>query len=127
MSKENISASVDPEVAAHLSRDEVNASGLINSLVKKQMAGGTSERAMVELRLEQVESEIEQTESRLETLTAERDQLQARLDDIDDKATSELAEARENLDGVPRDPENPAIVNWATKLDMTPEQLLEEL
>lgn len=127
MSKERVTVSVDPEVASYLRQDAVNASGLVNNLVQKQMGGESSEAAMVKLRLEQVNSEINQTKTTLESREVERKRLQNRLSEIQEANETELDEARDTLEEVPNDPENPAVQNWADKLEMTPEELLEEL
>jgi len=59
MSKQNISASVDEDVAGYLSQEHINASGLINDLVKQYMDGGSEQAAILRLREEQLRSEIE--------------------------------------------------------------------
>ena len=71
MSKERISASVEPSVAEYLSQDHVNASGLINDLVKRHMAGGLDKDQLREFRRQQIESEIESLRSQLETKQSE--------------------------------------------------------
>jgi hypothetical protein len=55
--KERVSASVDPEVAEYLSQDQINASGLINDLVKRHMKGGASDEMMREFRIQRLEDE----------------------------------------------------------------------
>jgi len=108
-------------------QDAVNASGLVNNLVKKQMGGESSEAAMVKLRLEQVSSKIEQTESALQNKRGEKERLEERLSEIQSTNEERLEEARQQLKGVPKDPDNPAIQNWAEKLDLKPSELLEKL
>lgn len=73
MSKERISASVEPAVAEYLSQDHVNASGLINDLVKRHMAGGIDKDQLREFRKRQIESKIESLESQLEIKESELD------------------------------------------------------
>ena len=103
MSKERISASVDPEVAAFLSREDVNASGLINKLVREHMNGGVSEDYLRKLREEQVQSEIESLTTRVEK---KRDELQ-RIRDVEveqqeakQEAIDERLEKLQNVKGV---------------------------
>jgi len=127
VSKDRITVSLEPEVASYLQQDAVNASGLVNNLVKKQMGGESSEAAMVKLRLEQVSSKIEQTESALQNKRGEKERLEERLSEIQSTNEERLEEARQQLKGVPKDPDNPAIQNWAEKLDLKPSELLEKL
>jgi len=127
VSKDRITVSLEPEVASYLQQDAVNASGLVNNLVKKQMGGKSSEAAMVKLRLEQVSSKIEQTESALQNKRGEKERLEERLSEIQSTNEERLEEARQQLKGVPKDPDNPAIQNWAEKLDLKPSELLEKL
>jgi chromosome segregation ATPase len=127
MTKERISASVDPEVEAYLSRETVNASGTINQLVKEQMASGGESKQLLQLRLEQINSEIERHNSQVETLKKERKGVKERLDEIQRTEQNKRQEAFEVLEGVPWKPDNPAIQTNADDLDMTPKELIAEL
>lgn len=127
MSKERISASVDPEVEAYLSRQSVNASGLINQLVKKQMSSGGDSKQLLKLRLEQINSEIDRHESQVETLKKERDNLTSRLEEMEQHEESRLENALERLESVPWELDNPGIQDWAGELDMTEQELIAEL
>jgi len=128
MTKERITASVDPEVAEFLTQDGVNASGLVNRLVQDEMAG-TNEATvqMIELRLEQVESDCESLEQRLKAKEKERVRLETRLSELKAEQDSRLDEVREKIPPGFRDPENDAIQTWAAKLDMPPEELVAKL
>jgi len=105
MSKERVSASVDPEVAAFLSREDVNGSGLINKLVREHMNGGVSEDYLRKLREEQVQSEIESLNTRMEKKKdelrrirdAEAEQEQAKQDAIDERLEA-LQDVRGTVD-----------------------------
>lgn len=91
MSKERISASVDPEVSAFLSREDVNGSGLINKLVREHMNGGVSEDYLRKLREEQVRSEIKALNTRMETKQEE-------LERIKESAQEQQQEQRKAID-----------------------------
>ncbi len=127
MSKERTSLSLDPEVAQFLKQDHVNASGLVNKLVKQHMNGGAGEDLIREFRIQQLESELNQIQTREEQ---KREELQ-KLKEIDSEKTQEqkeaLEEAKEALSTTPRDPENPAIQTKAEELGMSPEELVDEL
>ena len=84
MSKVNISATVDEDVEAFLSQDHVNASGLINDLVRRYMDGGDEKGAMLRLREEQLKSELEALSQQQEAKRKELD----RLTDSREKAES---------------------------------------
>lgn len=127
MSKERISASVDPEVEAYLSRETVNASGMINKLVKQQMSSGGDSKQLLKLRLEQIDSEMERHESQLETLAKEREGVKKRLNSIESQETSNLEDACEDLETVPWRVDNPAIEKRADELGMEPSELIAEL
>jgi DNA replication protein DnaD len=127
MSKERISASVDPEVEAYLSRDTVNASGLINQLVKEQMASGGDSKQLLQLRLEQINTQIEQHKSQLESLKKERKSIKTRLKNMEDKEETKQQQTLEELESVPWEVDNPAIQTQADELDMTPQELISEL
>lgn len=127
MSKERTSLSLDPSVAQFLKQNHVNASGLVNKLVQQYMNGGAGEDIIREFRIQQLESEVDELQSREEQ---KRQELQ-KLKSIDSKKTEEqevaLEEAKETLSSTPRDPDNIAIQTKADELDITPEELVEEL
>jgi len=127
MSKTNISATVDENVASYLSRETVNASGLINQLVKKQMSGTDSNKQLLKLRLDQINSEITRYESQIETLEKERDGIKNQLAEIEQKEESELSEAMDVLETVHWEEDNPAIQQWADDLDMSESDLIAQL
>lgn len=127
MSKDRTSLSLDPEVADYLRQDHVNASGLVNNLVKKHMAGGVSQDVIREFRIQQVESELDEIEGKRERKEAELRKLKEINEDKRDLKQSKLDEAREALKDTPKDPENPAVENWAEEVGVSPSQLVEEL
>lgn len=127
MSKERRAVSLDPEVDAYLARDEVNASGLVNDLVKRHMNGDAGEKALRELRRKQLQSEIESLKSRAEQ---KREELET-IDDVEAEAEQErqakLQDAIEKCEGAPRDASHPAIKAQAKRLGMDPEEFVKEL
>lgn len=127
MSKERRTVSLEPEVDAYLSRDGVNASELVNSLVKKSMNGTDTEDALKELRKEQLRSEINDLRTRAENKEEELETIEEIQEEQEEERQSELQEAIEKAKGLPLDPDNPGIKNQAEKVDMTPEAFVEEL
>jgi len=126
MTKENVSASVDPEVAAYLSKESVNASGTINQLVKQQMSAGNQNRAVLEMRLKQLNSQIERREDELDNLRRERDALETQLENMDEAADEVRREQLRQLKQVPDDPSHPLVQEVAEELGISPEEALEE-
>jgi septal ring factor EnvC (AmiA/AmiB activator) len=97
MSKERISASVDPEVEEYLSQDGVNASGLINRLVKNHASAGDREKAMLQLREDQLESEIESMRAQLKQKEDELSDIRQRIDEMQPEADRVVQEAVEEF------------------------------
>lgn len=126
MPKQNVSATVDEDVADYLSQDHVNASGLINQLVKRHM-NGESEELLREFRRKQLEEEAEELSSRAERKREEAEKLAEVTEEKQTERQAELEEVADQLAGVKRDPENPAVKAQAANLGMEPEELLEEL
>lgn len=127
MSKERRAVSLDPEVDAFLAREEVNASGLVNDLVKRHMNGTDGEDALRELRKKQIRSEIESLENRAENKREELETIDAVESDAEEERKAELEDAIAKCEGVPRDADNPAIQAQAKRVGMTPEEFINEL
>lgn len=131
MSKERRTVSIPEEVDDHLSREGVNASELVAKLVKQHMNGGATQDQILEFRIEQVQSEVEDIRGRLERKERELDELKARRQEYHEQQQQEfqskLSDAREALSGVPLSIDNPAVQNWAEKLDLPQEDLIDKL
>lgn len=127
MTKRRRSVSLEPDVHDYLSREEVNASALVNELVRRHMEGGMEDTAVLRLRKEQVKSEVDHLKARTENKIDELQQLENKLETCENQQQEELEEVREILDDVPAEPTNPAVQTQADKLDMTAEELLEAL
>jgi chromosome segregation ATPase len=127
MSKQRTSVSIDEDVAMYLQQDGVNASGLVNRLVKAEMGGADGDKQLIELRLEQVESQIESLQSQLEQKQRERERLKARLRKHQSEREEMLADAQEAISEEMRDPDNPAVETWAEKMNITTDELLSRL
>lgn len=127
VSKDRRGISVDPEVNEYLGRDGVNASELIESLVREHMKIGDTQTVALEVQIRQKERELESTEERVEALKrdiAELRELQGQLASEDDEQLDAHLAA---LNNTPLDPTNPAIMNHAKTLDITPQELVREL
>jgi len=127
VSKERRAVSLDPEVDAYLARDEVNASGLVNDLVKRHMNGDAGAEAMRELRERQIRSEIKSHENQAEQKREELQRLREVAEEKADEREADLQDAIDKCEGVPRDPENAAIQTQAKNVGMDPEAFVDEL
>jgi len=127
MSKERTSITVDPEVAEYLSRESVNASGLVNKLVKQYMNGGGEEDALREFRMQQVKSEYEdhaqQARRRLEEYNRLREEARRKEEQTPDVPENEAKRVRM----VPREADHPVVENIADELGMSEQELLTEV
>jgi len=130
MSKVRKNVSIDAQLAQIVDdRDEFNLSGFVNRCLEQHFAGAnasSAEEAVLKARLEEIEDEIEDTAGQLDTLRSQRSNLEEQLEEVDDTPAL-LDQAIESLDGTPRDPENPAVQKWASKLGVPSEELVQEL
>lgn len=124
MSKETISATVDPEVAECLDQPHVNTSGLVNDLLKDYFENGGSD--VREFRKQQVRSQYEELASRARMKLEEYNELQK----LSEERHSINAEDRqrwfEKVRMVPKDTENNVVQQAAKELDMNPQTVIEE-
>jgi len=131
MSKVRKNVSIDPQLAQIIDeREEFNLSGFVNKCLEQHFSasGATSpEKAVVQAQLEQLEEEIADISTDLERKRSRRAELEERLDDVGSGQPDLLNQAISKLDGTPRDPTNPAIQTWASKLGMSAEELVNNL
>lgn len=130
MSKERTSITLEPEVKAHLDREGVNSSSLINKLVKQHFtAGHDNDKQLIKLRLEQVVSERESLEDRVQRKRDEEERLRARLEQIESENTAMKSDAFDVFDNIAPEyltADNTHVERYATELDVTPDELLAE-
>lgn len=129
MSKERRTITLDPAADEYLGQEGVNASELVNKLVKNHYAAGGDELSMLDLREQQLESDVANLEARLETKREELEQIRDRKRSLKDEKDDRLDDAVDALAGRhgQLQASNPAVENWADKLGMPPEALVEEI
>lgn len=127
MSKEVRSVTLDPDVDSYLSTPNVNASGLINRLVKHHQLGGGDGVQMLELRRQQLRSEIESMERSVEAKREELERINEQISEYETDIEEIVREADEALDEHLRSADNPAVKNWAQKAGISQQKLLEKL
>lgn len=129
---ERLVADIDPDLKARAKADPRPIREIVESSLQREFSTGAS--AAVERRIDEKRQRINMLErernERDREIAAERDELErleSRLKTFDDSEDDRLQEARDALEKTPKDPENPAIKKWASKLAMTPEELINEL
>ena len=127
MSKERRAVTLEPEVDEYLAQPHVNASGLVNDLVKRHMNGDDTGAAIREFRIRQLEEEAEEYENRAERKLEEAERLKAAEAAKEEEREDQIESAAESLPEKIRDPDNPAVETQAAKVGMEPDELLAEL
>jgi len=128
MSKKVTSVSIDEELGRRLENDDhVNASGLFNQFLKEYYATGSVDG--VDLRLRRLDRELQKARDKVERLEAEREELLERKEQQEEAQSEELEEALDVLQSIPNrklGPDNPAVVNHANDLGLSPRELAEK-
>jgi uncharacterized protein (DUF3084 family) len=139
MTKERRGVSLEPEVNEYLSQEGVNASQKINKLVKQEMNAGTTERAMLQLRLEQVRGDISNHEGELERLRKQEQDLLERLETLEHEREQQqentLQDAINSFDVVELssmdspmvDATDDELQDYADELDMSIQELKDKI
>lgn len=127
MSKERRTVSLEPEVNDFLQEEGVNASQLVNKLVKNHATSGGDTRSMLELRAEQLRSDINELHGRVESKEDELERVESRLDEFRTEREKVLDEAAEALHGTTLEEDNPAVQNWAEQADVPVDELISEV
>jgi len=125
--KENISATVDPEVDAYLSRQDVNASGLINKLVQNHMSGNGSNKDLLEFRKQQLEKKEGRLAERLEDTRSELSFVNKQLEEHETEQQNVLQEAAETLSRHQLHEDSNPVEFWADKAEMDISEFLSEM
>lgn len=126
MGKKVKSVSLDPDVAEAVDADDsLNLSALVNEFLESYFTTGESHRSAIETRLRQVEEEIADTKDDLDRLQKERERLEKLLDQHEAEREPMREKCVELFHDRAVDPDNPGVENWALKMGMTPDELLE--
>lgn len=127
MSKQRRTVSLDEDADRYLDRADVNASGFVNRLVRNAINTDGKDLSMLRLRKQQLESDIESLEGELKNKRQEKERVEEQLDEQQNQTATTIEEAVTHLDGIPADPDNPAIQNWADKANLPVETFVDEL
>lgn len=126
MSKERRTFSLDPENDRFCESHD-NASALVDDLLTQFRESGERQTAALDLQIKHKREEFEEKEREAKRVKGELEDLQRLRAEFEKQEDAEIQSAREALEGVPRDPTNPAVENWAGKLGMTPQELIDEI
>jgi len=134
MSKKRKSVTIDESLYDKIDqRSEINFSSLVNDLVKHYFAGNATAhktKAALEVQLQHKQDEVEQKEEQLQRLREQVEELEQLIEEHEDQQDPLVEEALEVLQDLPADKlhsENDAIVNWASKIGISPAKLVELL
>lgn len=119
------SFSLDDDVAAYIETRE-NQSEFVNRVVRRVMEGYDPEAVIIDYQIEEHKGRLAEAESRTDAIKDRIAELESRKEQHRELGQSVVREFVETAsDSVPADPENDAIINWANKTTMTPEEFAE--
>lgn len=129
---EMLSTRVPPELKDLVDADSRPNQEVVRAALWREFGGkrkGDLERRIdeKERRINVVEDELEGREDELDELNRELHTLRDKYEEKVEEEEETLAEAIEALDGARLVPDNPAVQNWAEKVDMTPAELINEV
>ena len=127
MSKKRKTVSLDPEVKAYLDSNGRNASETVNNLVKMEMGEEVVNETLIKMRMDMEKDRYEDAAQKARGHLERYNQLKQRLEQEQDAKQALLNDAREALEDVPLAVDNPAVENWADKLNLTPTELIDKL
>jgi len=129
---EMLSSRVPQELKDLVDADPRNNQEVVRAALWREFGGerlGDLERRIKEKeqRISIIEEERQKRESEIDDLQRERSALREKYEEKQAEKEDSLEDAREALENVPLAVDNPAVENWADKLDLSPEDLLDKL
>jgi len=126
MNKERRTVTLDPAVDEYLDRPGVNASELVNELMKEYMNGDGGKANIREFRMRQLQSDIDALQKRLNQRKREYDQLKEARTEAEEEREQELQEAVNvfSRPDVKLKKNRQKVRSWANELDMTQEEFI---
>lgn len=127
MSKKNVSATIDPEVAQYLDQEHINKSATINKALKSIMGIDEDEEQILNYRIQQVESELEELRQRTRNKERELETLKSRRNDIESEREGVIEEAAEVLGQGDHSPKDRPVQYWASEAGVSENELIERI
>jgi len=129
--KKTKSFTLSPDVVEELEQTG-NASEVVNGLLEEYFLSAGDGPIGVELQLQNTETKLnaaiddrQKLNRRIERLRNKKQRLEREIENRQAQQREKLAEAKQFVQG--KEPDNPAVQNWADKLGMPPYELLEEV
>lgn len=132
MGKDRKTFSLDEQVVAELEDEAGNASAVVNNLLQEWLLSGGDGPIGKEIKLRDIESKLEEAKNerdkinrRIERLRNQKRRIEQEIEQQQSEQRERLQEAADIVADKPAD--NPAVKNWAEKLNMTPTELKEQV
>ena len=132
MGKDRKTFSLDERVVEELEDEAGNASAVVNNLLQEWLLSGGDGPIGKEIKLRDIESRLEEAKNerdkvnrRIERLRNQKRRIEQEIEQQQSEQREKLEQAAEYVKGKPAD--NPAVENWAEKLNMTPTELKEQV
>lgn len=132
MTEKRLVAEIDGGLKELVKSDPRTIKEIVESSLEREFQ--TAENAAIQRRIDEqrqrittLEREINDRESELARARDELKRLESVLEKSANQKETKLSKAREKLSKTPKDTDNPAIQHWADELNMTPEDLINEL
>jgi len=130
--EERLVADIDGDLKERVKADPRTIKEIVESSLEREFQ--TVENAAIKRRIDEkkqrittLEREINDREAELAKEQDELERLESMLTRQESKENVKMSKAREALAKTPKEPTNPAIEKWASELNMTPQELLDEL
>jgi len=131
MAKSRKTITVDAQLAELVDeKPSFNLSGFVNECLEQHFGGGgmsSPKNAALQAELERLERELADLDDKKEQIRQKRESIEEELEEQAEQEPELMEQAKEKLEDAPRDPSNPAIQNWASKLGITPDELCDRL
>jgi hypothetical protein len=121
------SFSTDSDVMDEFLNRKDNKSEYLRRLVKADMQGPDTDMIGLEMQIQTLEKQAQSKAREEEMLQQQAEELRELKQSFEGQQEQTLEEARQELDETPKEPSNPAIQTWARKVDLSPEELCEQL
>jgi flagellar motility protein MotE (MotC chaperone) len=126
--KKTTSLSIDADLKRAVSqREELNLSGVVNDFLRGYLAHGDATAATLEARLEHLQRKNERLLKQVDEVEQEIAHVEELLEAQREAAETDHEEIERLAHDLPEDlsVENPAVKNWARKLNRRPKELVE--
>lgn len=132
MGKDRKTFSLDERVVEELEDETGNASAVVNDLLQEWLLSGGDGPIGKEIKLRDIESKLEEAKNerdkinrRIERLRNNKRRIEQQIEQQQEEQREKLQEAAQYVRDKPVD--NPAVENWAEKLNMAPSELKKQV